>query len=125
MKNAVLQQIFDLVEEYLPDDWIQMILYIGYTSGSYSMKYYIKDKAGKYTDCFKQAGVSKVQLVRLFMNIDKILASERKDLSAKEKWSVMTMVVDADGSVNADYDYIDISENTILYEQNWKAKYLK
>ncbi|MBQ4165282.1 MAG: hypothetical protein IJD85_03065 [Oscillospiraceae bacterium] len=34
------------------------------------------------------------------------------------------MVVNSDGTFKAEFDYANISENAIAYEQNWKEKYL-
>ena len=58
------------------------------------------------------------------MNIDKVLGAERNNLSDKNKWSVMTLVVSEDGKMNTVFDYTDISENAIAYEQSWKEKYI-
>ena len=58
------------------------------------------------------------------MNIDKIITPERKKLKEKDMWSVLTLMVDASGNMKADFDYTDISENTIEYERKWKDKYL-
>ena len=124
MNEKIFQDVFDMVQEVLPNGWKKFVLFVGYTAGSYSIKYYTDDGSGVYTDCFSQKNVNKLQLMKLFMNIDKILASERKKLDDKNKWSVMTMIVNFDGSMKVELDYTDISENTIAYEQEWKNKYL-
>lgn len=36
----------------------------------------------------------------------------------------MTMIVDADGNMKTEFDYSDISEDSIGYEQNWRKKYI-
>jgi hypothetical protein len=59
------------------------------------------------------------------MDINKVLSAERKTLDDKNKWTVMTMIVDADGNMKTEFDYTDISENAIAYERNWKEKYIK
>ncbi len=125
MNSEILQKVFDMVQPLLPEGWNKMILYIGYTTGSYSMKFYTSNHKGEYTDCFSQLGVNKAKLIQAFMSIDKILSTERKGLDNKNKWSVMTMMVGSDGSMKAEFDYADISENAIAYEQSWKEKYIK
>lgn len=124
MDNKVFQEVFDMLQPFLPHDWNKMVLFIGYTTGSYSMKFYTYNSVGKYIDCFSQEGVSKAKLIQLFMAIDKRLSKDRKELDDKNKWSVMTMIVNADGSMKTEFDYADISENFIGYEQKWKEKYL-
>lgn len=125
MNSEILQKVFDMVQPFLPEGWKKMILYMGYTIGSYSMKFYTCSLNGEYTDCFSQLGANKVKLIQLFMSIDKIVATERKELDDKNKWSVMTMMVDSDGNMKTEFDYADISENVIAYEQSWKEKYIK
>lgn len=125
MNNEMFQNIFNKLQEFLPEKWSKVVLYIGYTAGSYTMKYYTADSKGVYTDCFSQKGVNKADLIKLFMELDKICKKERMDLVDKNRWTVLSMVVDSDGNMKTDFDYADISENAITYEQGWKEKYLK
>ena len=37
----------------------------------------------------------------------------------------MTLTVDSDGELKSDFDYEDISEDSINYEEKWEKKYLK
>lgn len=124
MNDKIFQSIFNLVQEKLPMDWKKLVLYISYTQGSYGMKYYVFDEKGKYIDCFSQKDISKKQLITLFVEIDKILAPERKALDEKDRWSVMSMIVFSDGKMKVEFDYTDISENIIAYEKEWQKKYL-
>lgn len=125
MDNNVFQNIFDILQPVLPEGWKKMVLYVGYTAGSYTMKYYTSDNKGVYTDCFSQQGVNKAQLIKLFMSIDKVVGTERKRLDEKSKWSVMTMIVCSDGTMKTEFDYSNIGDNAISYEQSWKEKYIK
>ena len=125
MNNDIFQKIFDLIHPLLSKGWDKMILYVAYTTGSYSMKFYTCDSQGVYTDCFKYKEISKVKLMQLFMSIDKLLTLERRMLDEKNKWSVMTMIVNSDGNMKTEFDYADISENTIAYEESWKEKYIQ
>lgn len=125
MNNEVFQEIFDILQPVLPTGWKKIVLFVGYTVGSYTMKYYICDNQGIFTDCFSQIGINRAQLIKLFMSIDKAVSPERKKLDEKNKWSVLTMVVADDGKMKTEFDYADISENAIAYEKAWKEKYIK
>lgn len=125
MKNEVFQKMFDMIQPFLPDEWQKMIFFVGYTKGSYSMKFYSCDSSGHYTDCFRQINSDKAQLIKLFMAIDRILSGERSQLGEKEQWSVMTMIVDHEGNMKTSFDYTDISENVLSYEKIWKETYLR
>lgn len=123
MNNTIFQIIFDELQEFLPATWDEVVFYAAYTEGSFSMKYYVKSGT-EAISCFNLPGVNKAQLVKLFMAIDKELAAVRKTLSAKDSWSVMTMIISADGNMKTHFDYADISENSVAYAKNWEAKYL-
>ena len=43
--------------------------YLGYTTGSYTMKFYTCDDKGEFTDCFSQANVGKTQLIKTFTTL--------------------------------------------------------
>ncbi len=124
MEDKSFQKIFGVLESVLPEHWKRLVLFAGYTQGSYTMKYYVKDDNDLYTDCFSQNVIGNAQLIKVFMNIDKIIKIERDKLDDKSKWSVMTMIVDADGNMKTEFDYSDISEDSIGYEQNWRKKYI-
>ena len=124
MEDKSFQKIFGVLESVLPEHWKRLVLFAGYTQGSYTMKYYVKDDNDLYTDCFSQNVIGNAQLIKVFMNIDKIIKIERDKLDDKSNWSVMTMIVDADGNMKTEFDYSDISEDSIGYEQNWRKKYI-
>ena len=125
MSEEIFQRVFDLIQPVLPNEWEKMVLFVGYTAGSYTMKFYTSDKKGVFTDCFSQKEANKTQLIKTFMSINKTLSASRKELADKDRWTVMTMIVSAEGKMKAEFDYTDISENLIAYEQAWKEKYLK
>ncbi len=125
MNDKIFQEVFDIIYPVLPAYWKKMVLYVAYTDGSYSMKFYTMDEKNIYTDCFKQKNADRMQLIRIFTNIDKVLSVGRKQLENANKWTVMTMIVDNNGDMKTEFDYTDINENAILYEQEWKEKYIK
>ena len=125
MKDIPYQSIFNTLQEVLPDDWHKVVFYAQYGENSYSMKYFVDSGDGVYTECFKLKGISKKDIIKAFAVIDSQIMPVRKELSKKDTWSVMTLVVDDTGNFKADYEYNDISENSIEYYQNWKEKYLK
>ena len=125
MNDTIYQKVFDTIDPFLPKGWTDIVLYVGYTVGSYTMKYYVRDVDGKYTDCFSQNDISKSSLIKAFVKIDKLLTDERKQLDDKHKWSVFTLIVTNKGLMKAEFDYQDISKNAIQYENVWKEKYIK
>lgn len=124
MYKELFQDIFDELQNYLPMEWEKVVLYVEYSVGSYSMKYYTKVN-GTFVDCFNLQNVSKANLIKLFMNLDKKISVERNELEENNKWSVMTMIVDSEGGFTTDFDYSDLTENTIEYQRYWREKYIK
>ena len=89
------------------------------------MKYFVDSGDGQYTDCFKLKDISKRDIIKVFAVIDSQIMPIRKELSTKDTWSVMTLIVDDEGNFKADYEYDDISDDSIGYYQRWKVNYLK
>jgi len=123
MKESLYQDIFDKMQCALPNNWKKVILYVAYMEGSYSMKYYVQGENREYQDCFSLGTLPKVKIVRLFMELDKMISPVRKNLAKNDKWSCMTMIVDASGKFRTKFDYEEI-EDPIEYEQKWKKKIL-
>lgn len=124
MNNEMFQDMFDKLQDGIPESWDKVILYVAYFEGSYTMKYFVRENKGEYVDCYNLEGMSNSKLIKLFMALDKIIAPEREALGEK-KWSVMTLVVDSEGNFNTDFDYKDISADSLTYEEKWEKKYLK
>lgn len=124
MNEQIFQEVFDLVQDFLPQNWTKMVLFAGYTEGSYSIKYYCKTEEKDFMDCFNLGVTSQANLIKLFINIDKVLSKERESLDDKNRWTIFTMMVDHDGRMRTEFCYDDHSEDMIIYEKEWKKKYL-
>lgn len=124
MNSDIFQNTFDLLLDYLPADWDKLIFYAAYTNGSYSMKYFTKSEDSGWIDCFSQKDITRSDLIKLFIKINNSLSKERNDLSDKDRWTVLTMIVDSNGNMTSDFDYTDISDCEIEYERKWEKKYL-
>ena len=124
MKDIPYQEIFNILQEILPNNWHRVAFYAEYGESSYSMKYFVDLGSGQYTDCFNLKDIPKRDIIKAFAVIDSQIMPIRKELSKKDTWSVMTLVIDDEGNFKADFEYDDISENFIEYYQRWKKKYL-
>lgn len=124
MNDKLFQKIFDEIQDTLPSGWKKVIFFAKYSEGSYSMKYYVKSSADIYIDCFGFKGSTKAKMIKLFMNLDKIISPIRKGLDEKQRWTVLTLSVDNNGAFKADYDYADLNDRAVEYEREWKEKYL-
>lgn len=119
------QIVFNRIIPFLPSDWSQLIFYAGYTTGSYSMKFYYKETGNhEYIDCFSIPGISKADLIKLFMDIDKTLSMDRI-LSDKKMWTIFTLTANSSGYIKSDYEYEDHSEDLVKFEATWERRYLR
>jgi hypothetical protein len=125
MDKNKLQDVFDIIQEFLPREWTQIAFFVGYTEGSFSMKFYYKCDSGPYVNCFNIPSLSEIDLYRAFIEIDKILSPVRNQDIENEKWTIMTMTVDSNGKMKADFDYKDHSEDLVACQQNWEQLFLK
>lgn len=124
MNEEIFQNVFDILQDLLPESWTNMVFYTSYTSGSYSMKFYVNTGNGQYIDCFNIPGLNRSQLVAAFIKINEELSKERDKQIPQNRWNVFTMTVNSQGMMHADFDYTNIDEDTIDYERRWKEKYL-
>ena len=125
MNELDYQAIFDVLQDVLPPVWEKVVFYAEYTEGSYSMKYFVNINGGSFVDCYQLKEFSKAQIIKVFMNIDKMISPIRSQMEKGKRWNVLTLIVDASGKFGTEFDYADISENTISYHEAWKDKYLK
>ena len=125
MKNVSYQSIFNILQEILPDNWHKVVFYAEYGESSYSMKYFVDFGDGQYIDCFRLKGITKQDIIKAFAVIDSQIMPIRKELSKKDTWTDMTLVVDENGNFKADYEYKDISEDLVGYYNGWKNRYLR
>ena len=121
MKNISYQGIFNTLQEVLLDDWHKVVFYAEYGESSYSMKYFVDFGDGQYIDCFRLKGITKQDIIKAFAVIDSQIMPIRKELSKKDTWTVMTLVVDENGN----FEYKDISEDLVGYYNGWKNRYLR
>ena len=87
------------------------------------MKFYVYDGINTIS-CFDLKSHNKRKIVDTFISIDKELFKARDEMCKDDKWSVMTMIVDNTGHMKTDFDYTDISENSIEYMRSWEQKFL-
>ena len=125
MNELNYQAIFDVLQDVLPSVWEKVVFYAEYTEGSYSMKYFVNINGGSFVDCYQLKEFSKAQIIKAFMNIDRMIRPIRSRMEKEKRWNVLTLIVDASGKFRTEFDYADISENTISYHEAWKEKYLK
>ena len=125
MNESVYQIIFDKISPFLPQDWSHMAFFAGYTKGSYTMKFYSKNVDGVYMDCYNIPGISRIDLIRLFMELDKILTPNRKEFGNDKEWTIMTLICDSEGHMTSAYDYNDHSEDMVSFEQKWQTENIK
>ena len=124
MDGKVFQRIYEELEPVLPPQWRKVVLRACYTEGSYSIKYYAAGPDEKLVDCYQIPGINKMQLIKIFSGINKVLVEERKSLTGKDIWSVLTMVFDDSGAFKTDFYYGDISETFLAFQEAWEKQYL-
>ena len=124
MNEVLYQDIFNALQEVLPNEWNKVVFYAEYDDSSYGMKYYVLHEDGTYSDCFELEDVSKSSIIETFAIIDSIIMPVREKVNKDDLWSVMTIVVSNTGDFKAEYEYEDISDHSIEYFNEWKKKYL-
>ena len=123
LSSMVYQKIYECLAAFLPDSWEKLVVCLEYGEAAYTFSFYVKVD-GKFIKCYDLPGLDEEQLYNAYREIDRLVEHERNALSG-EKWTVMTMVVDAEGNMHSDYDYTDLSGGTYEYRKMWKRRYLQ
>ncbi len=119
------QEIFSILENSLPAKWSKVVFCAEYTEGSFSIEYFVStDNKNGFIKCFDIDGVTRSSLMKDFMAINKIIEPERNALRPEKRWGSMTLTIQSNGKVKADYDYSDMTENAYSRKKAWKKKYL-
>ena len=124
MNDNIYQDIFNILQDVISEDWKKLIFFAEYEEGSFSINYYITNNNKDYTDCYNLINVSESKLDQSFLDVDKILSPARKELDKNHLWTVMTMIVDDEGNMKVDFEYEDVSENFFSYIEEWEKRYL-
>ena len=112
LHQQMSQNVFDILQEYLPNNWKEVIFFVGYyKDDSGYFKYWIKMENDKYIDCFNlipdpkpgEKDCLQEQLMRLHNEL-KFLRSK---LSNHDKWVCMEMSVSNQGKMSQKYDYAE------------------
>lgn len=134
--QQMTQKVVTILQEYLPNDWQEVVFYAGfYKDDCGYFKYFIKLANGKYIDCFTlipepEAGKKDI-LQEQLMKLNNEIKSFRTRLPEKHKWVCMIINFTSEGKFDKDYDYADgIKEDDLqayvaTYKNKLNAKYLK
>ena len=116
----LFQLVFDEIEPTLPKNWKSVSFFIGYTEGSYSIKYYVTDNSNTTIDCFNLNTLkNRADLMKIFIRLSNKISSIRNNM--KDKWSIMTLSIKNDGSISSNFEYDNAeTEGLISYERKWK-----
>lgn len=133
LDKEMTQKILYALQWYLPDDWQEVVFYVGYYKDDCGFfKYYVKLEDGSYTDCYsilKEPDATSI-VQSQFMYLHKTISSLRVRLPKKQKWVCMVITFTSNGKFYKDYDYADgvAPENLMEYVETYKnklnAKYL-
>ena len=123
MGELPFQKIYELLEPTLPENWQKIVMYMEYDDDSYTMKYFVKYKAGNIVDCYDLKNTSLEQLREVFDAIDDLVYDKREEL--KERWQIATITILNTGKLHCDFTYLDEGQDIEEYYQKWKKQYLK
>ena len=123
------QKIFNILQEYLPKGWLEIVFFVGYyNEDSGYFKYWVKLQSGRYIDCFylipEPKSGEKDILQEQLMRIHKKFQIFRNKLNKKQKWVCMNMCISNNGSFKKSYDYADgiSKENLAKFVEEYKNK---
>ena len=122
MPDVSYQNVLNIILPSLPENWIKIVMFVSFTEDVCDLKYYLRDNRNQYADCF-QFCTDQDNLLNILAQLHREITGIRDQLSANDRWTSMTLCIEADGSFNADYDYSEASVEAAYYDE-WKRRYL-
>ena len=123
LEQDMNQRLFNVLQEYLPNGWEEVVLFAGYyREDSGYFKYWVKLENGEYIDCFNLIPPPQQdeedELQKQLMKFHRISAPVRN----KMKWVCMIMSVTNQGKLSKNYDYAEgvEEENLKQYIEDFK-----
>lgn len=124
MNNDMFQKIFDILIDFLPENWSKLAYMVEYFGGSFSMKYYVKTQNSDYISCYDMENFDNNKFIIKCIELNKIISENRMQLDDSNRWCAMAMVVDTNGKMITDFDYPNTIDDQIEYQNDWEKKHL-
>lgn len=123
MIDVSYENLFRTIYPTLPEGWRKIVIHAAFLENSCKLKYYIQQADGAYCDCF---GINYDQrkILEIIANLHRAIAVVRDSLNEKAKWNAITVVIEADGTFNSDFDYDAVDWNSAENIKQWADKYL-
>ena len=123
MIDVSYENLFRTIFPTLPDGWRKVVIHAAFIDESCTLKYYIKQSNGTYCDCFS-IDFDQIKILEIIASLHHTISSVRNSLNKKSKWNAITVVIQADGTFNADFDYDEVNWNSAKSIRQWTHKYL-
>lgn len=124
MNNDMFQKIFDILIDFLPENWSKLAYMAEFYEGSYSMKFYVKTQNTDYISCLDMENFDNNKFIIKTIELNKIISENRMQLDESKRWNAMAMIVDSNGKMTTDFDYTNQINDPIEYQNNWEEKHL-
>lgn len=86
MNNDMFQKIFDVLIEFLPNNWSKLVYIAEYYEGSFSMKCYVKIQDSNYICCFDMDNFDNNKFMISSVELNKVISANRLQLSEDKRW---------------------------------------
>lgn len=124
MNNDMFQKLFDILIDFLPENWSKLAYMAEFYEGSYSMKFYVKTQNTDYISCLDMENFDNNKFIIKTIELNKIISENRMQLDESKRWNAMAMIVDSNGKMTTDFDYTNQINDPIEYQNNWEEKHL-
>ena len=123
LQQKMYQDVFDVLQSYLPEGWKKVAVYDLEIENMSEVKFYVDSGKG-YIDCFDLYDSQKIS--KFIEEVSSITKPVKNALPKKHKWYVFKMFVTSEGDMNVEYEYKNILGKTIDYgtdfEKSLKVK---
>ena len=118
MIERITNDIFGLIDEYLPEKWGKCILHAIIKENYYSITFYVKvnDEFIQCFDLFRKYNIEYSELNALFESIYNLCKPECDN----EDYNAFTLIIEPSGHFTVNYHY----DKTEFDLESWEEEYL-
>ena len=122
--DELFQNLYDIISPTLPDSWEKLVIHAFFDEEACDTKYYIRQKGKDFQDCFTLE-LNRDQLLSTLHSLYEEISAERNSSPEEDRWNGITVMIDAEGTFNAEYDYEYAPISDENSQKSWADKYLR
>lgn len=124
MNTDIFQIIYSEIRTFIPEKFEKIVFYGENSTEHYCYEFFVLIDNEKWLKCYDIQNVDFEDLLKTFDAIDNVVNELKTSNPVENNWDIITITIDRDLKFHADYVYKDSQFDKLIFESEWKNKYL-